>query len=226
MTLAQIILDALLVLLGVLASRFVFTSLIKPSHTATRIFSYLVGAALCGFFYLTWANTGLDPVQWTICASYEQFPACAHRKIRTLQAEPPEAPPSIPEDELEARARRVNERDRKNPNLWASLKSAEEIADVSTRDVELGQVFTASLNAMDPDAALAAAAKISTQPERTERLILLICWAVALDRSSLADQAIALIHDPSSRDRGLSALARAAAIPPKSRRAEADCGRP
>src|SRR6185369_4149568 len=76
----EFLIDCVLVFLGVVGSRVVFTGLYKPSKDAAKLFSYIVGLAVAVFFYFTWARTGMDPVQLVICTFYSDAPVCVERR--------------------------------------------------------------------------------------------------------------------------------------------------
>ncbi len=86
----ELLFDVLLVILGVLGSRVIYSSLYKPSAAAARNISYVVGAVIAAGFYLTWATTGLDPIQLSICTVFSEAPVCIEK--RALRSSAPPAP--------------------------------------------------------------------------------------------------------------------------------------
>jgi hypothetical protein len=83
----QFIVDILLVILGVLGSKIIFSSLYKPKSSFVNVFSYVIGGLIAFWFYATWAATGLDPIQLSICKIFENAPICMEKRAKNAAPE-------------------------------------------------------------------------------------------------------------------------------------------
>jgi hypothetical protein len=90
-----IIFQFVFVVLGVLATRVIFSSFYKPDKPVSKVLSYLVGGAIACYFYWSWATTGMDPIQLSICNAFETSPGCVGRAQGSIRPEP-QALKSIP----------------------------------------------------------------------------------------------------------------------------------
>jgi hypothetical protein len=76
MTALQVIIDAVVLVSGAIAGKLIFSSLFKVDTTFGNRFAYVAGGGVATCFYVVWANTGLDPIQLTICKLFSEAPVC------------------------------------------------------------------------------------------------------------------------------------------------------
>lgn len=82
-----ILLEGIFIFFSILAGRLIYTGLFKPTSKPGLAFSYITGGTVFLVFYVTWATTGLDPIQLTICTAFPEAPVCEEKRVQKDQLE-------------------------------------------------------------------------------------------------------------------------------------------
>jgi nucleoid-associated protein YgaU len=97
-----LLLDVVIVFFGVILSRVVYRSIFKPSPGAAQAVSWGMGIIVAAIFYITWAQTGMEPLQLSICnVIWPSAPTCVERRrvralIESASAADGQAPAGLP----------------------------------------------------------------------------------------------------------------------------------
>lgn len=79
----ELLIESVVVMFGVILGRFVYSSIFKVTSLAAQVSGWLAGLFLAIVFYLTWAHTGMDPMQHATCTLLPSTPKCVELLFKT-----------------------------------------------------------------------------------------------------------------------------------------------